>query len=429
MIRRIASRWALVAGVALAAGCATTNGAESTELDANATKNKQESKTERVRIDPMLVRGGDAEAPKTVDSKEVFDKAYEAYSARRYEEALRHYETIIQYFEGSRFYHSSLYNGGLAYEKLERFEAAARLYERIIEEFPDRDDTSDAYYRLAEVLAEQGRHERIVELMTEVMLREDVTIFDRVEAHTRRSNALLELGKTKEAEQGYQNLIEINEKAPPDERLPKSSRYICQAYFGLGKINHERQSEIPLTLPPESRGEDLEKKGELLLQAQFYYLEALRQHHPHWSVAAGYKIGRLYEDFYSDIFAAEVPDGLSDKQVAMYFEELRNKIQPLMERAISVYERNLSMSKRIGETPENNRWVAQTTKSLQRIKAYMNNPVTKKQAEKLALEGKDFRTLWESYEMAAGVVDRALDEARERIASGGEKEEVARGRE
>jgi len=340
-----------------------------------------------------------------------------AYSARRYEEAVRHYETIIQYFEDSRFYHSSLYNAGLAYEELERWEAAAGLYRQILEEFPDRDDTSDAYYRLAEVFKELGRHERIVELMTEVMLRDDVTTFDRVEAHTRRSNALLELGQLEEAEQGFQNLIEINGQAPEGERLPKKSRYIVQAYFGLGQIYHTRSTEIPLTLPPESMGEDLEKKGDLLLRAQSYYLQALRQHHPHWSVAAGYKIGRLYEDFYSDIFRAEVPERLSDEQVAMYFEELRSKIRPLMERAISVYEKNLSMSRRIGETAENNRWVAQTTESLERIKAYLDNPMTKKQAEKLALEGRDFRTLWESLERANGEVERALDRAREQMES------------
>lgn len=431
MVRQASWRWIAVAVAVLVGGCATTNGGESTELDATETEAKKEKKTgeETVRVDPMLVRGGETDAPQTVDSKEVFDKAYEAYSARRYEEAVRHYETIIQYFEDSRFYHSSLYNAGLAYEKLERWEAAAGLYRQIIDEFPDRKDTNDAYYRLAEVYKEIGNHEKIVELMTQVMLRGDVTTFDRVEAHTRRSNALLELGKLKEAEQGFQNLIDINEEAPSDKKLPKSSRYICQAYFGLGQIYQKRTSEIPLTLPPESMGDDLEKKGELLLEAQMYYLEALRQHHPHWSVAAGYKIGKLYEDFYSDIFSAEVPEGLSDKQVAMYFEELRSKIRPLMERAISVYEKNLSMSRRIGETPENNRWVAQTSESLERIKAYMNNPISKKQAEKLALEGRDFRTLWESYEKATGEVQEALKKARKRLEGGGKEgqkgEEVA----
>ncbi len=415
---------AIVVGVA---GCAT-GPEKSDEIDgAQEGTSRQEPSTQRIEVDPMLVRGGETDDPKTVDSKEVFDKAYEAYSARRFEEAVRHYETIIQYFEDSRFYRSALYNGGLSYEKLERWQAAAGMYRRIIEEFPEKSDANDAYYRLAEVYKKLGKHEKIVDLMTKVMLRDDVGTFDRIEAHTRRSMALLEIGEYKEAEQGFQNLLEINREAPAEERLSDKSRYICQAYFGLGQVYRKRQSEIALTLPPESMGEDLDEKGELLLEAQRYYLQALRQHHPHWSVAAGYMIGQLYEDFYSDIYSAEIPGELSDEQVAMYFEELRKKIRPLMERAISVYEKNLSLSRRIGETAENNRWVAETSESLQRMKAYMNNPMTRKQAEKLALEGRDFRSLWESYEIATDTVEKAFGEALEKTNGGdGEAGEASR---
>ena len=414
-IAGVCGRLALAGMLVAGAGCATSGGGKSTAGE----KAKEPPKKQKVDLDPMLVRGGDAEAPKTVDSKEVFDQAYEAYSARRYEEAIDHYETIVRYFQESRFFRPSLYNGGLAYEKLGRWKSAARMYRAILEEFPEKENTADAYYRLAHVYKKLGKHQKIVELMTQVMLRDGVTAFDRIEAHTRRSNALIELGQLKEAEQGFRNLLEINRKAPSDERLPTNSRYICQAYFGLGRVFHERQSEIPLKLPPENMGDDLDKKGKLLLSAQRYYLDALRQHHPHWSMAAGYMIGRLYEDFYSDIFSAEVPDGLSDEQVAMYFEELRNKIRPLMKRALDVYERNLSLSKKIGETPENNKWVAETSESLRRIKIYLNNPVTQKQAERLALEGKDFRKLWRTWELAGNQVEKAVERAKKKSAAAG----------
>ena len=410
-------RWfgvaAFIGAVLLVGGCATTGGSESAEkVDGSGS----EPKKEKVEIDPMLIRGGKGKKPpKTVDSKDVFDKAYEAYSARRYEEAVAHYEMIVRYFDESRFFRPALYNGGLAYEKLERWESAARMYRRIIEEFPKEKDTTDAYYRLAQVYKQQGRHQEIVELMTQAMLRDDLSTFDRVEAHTRRSNALIEVGELEDAEQGFSNLLKINREAAADERLPSNSRYIVQAYFGLGKIYQKRQSQIQLTLPPETMGDDLEKKGELLLRAQHYFLKALRQHHPHWSVASGYMIGRLYEDFYSDIFSAEVPEDLTKEQVAMYFEELRSKIRPLMKRAIKVYKKNLSLSRRIGETTDNNKWVAETSEALQRMKAYLNNPVTQKQAEQLALKGQDFRVLWRPYELAGEAVDEAVTRAVDEI--------------
>src|SRR5690554_8188591 len=85
-------------------------------------------------------------------------------------------------------------------------------------------------------------------------------------------------------------------------------------------------------------------------------------------------IGKLYEDFYTDIFNAEIPDTLSDQAVALYFEELRKQIRPLMERAISVYEKNLSLSKRMGKDAETDEWVSQTTTTLNRLRSFLADP-------------------------------------------------------
>jgi len=421
--RRALRGVAAVLAVAALGGCATGTSADE-EVETLDGRSGEESSEDgeggdgEVSLDPMLVRGSDAEGPgETVDSNEVFEKAYEAYSDRRYEDAVEHYETIVQYFDESRFYRPSLYNGGLSYEKLERWEAAARMYRTIIEEFPDDSSTNDAYYRLAEVYKNQGRHGRIAELMTEVMLREGVETFDRIEAHTRRSEALLEVGNLEEAEQGFRTVLELNREAEPDQRLPKDSRYICKAYLGLGEVFKRRQSAIVLELPTEKMGDDLERKADLLLEAQTHYLRALRQRHPKWSVAAGYQIGRLYEDFYSDIFAAEIPDDLSDEQVAMYFDTLRERLRPVMERAIEVYEKNLSLSERMGETPEENRWVAETAESLRRMREFLNDPATRERAEELVREGRDFRALWRPWKTARERVESAVDEAADRASA------------
>jgi tetratricopeptide (TPR) repeat protein len=398
----------------LLGGCATTGGAGGS----GAEKAAGETKTEKVNVDPMLVRGGEGvEGEKTLDSKDVFDRAYEAYSARRFEKAAKHYRLVVKHFPDSRFYYSALYNGGLAFEKVKRWESAAEMYRRLIDEFPKKEDTKDAYYRLARVYQELGGHQKIVELMTEVLLRDGLSTFDRIEAYTHRSKALLELGELEDAKNGYNNLLKLNRQAPSAERLPSDSRYISQAYFGLGKVYHRKQSAISLKLPPKAMGEDLDKKGKLLLEAQKYYLQALRQHHPEWSVAAGYMIGRLYEDFYSEIFSAEIPKELTEEHIAMYFEELRKQIRPLMKRAIDVYEKNLSLSRRIGETPENNKWVAETSESMERMKEYLNNPVTQKRAQKMVREGRDFRDLWEPWEEAEDRVHRAIQQASEEASS------------
>lgn len=352
-----------------------------------------EARTEVVNLDPMLIRPGDG-PNESIDVNDLFDRAYRSFSNRMYEEAATDYETILRYFPQSRFYLPSLYNAGLAYEKLERWDAAARVYKKIVDEFPQNEETTDAYYRLAVAYEALSEHEAIVDLMTNVLLRPGLNTFDRVEAHVRRANALLHLGDYQGAADGFRSALTINENAAPEEQLAQDSHFVVQSYFGIGRAYHYMVDAIPLVLPPEKMGQDLQKKAELFMTAQVNYIRALGKHHPQWSMAAGYMIGRLYEDFYRDIFAAEIPDDLSEEHLSLYFEELRKQIRPLMERAVQVYEKNLSLSKRLVRQ-EGNEWVSETEKHLQRLKAYLEDPETQHRAERFVINGRDLSLMWE----------------------------------
>lgn len=372
--------------------------------------------SERLDLDPMLVTvGKDGKPGKSVNADEVFQKAYTAYAARRYEEALGHYGTVIKYFPESRFFIPSLFNSGLANEKLERWDEAGKSYRTIIERAPSKPDAKDAYFRLASVYEKLGQHAEIIELMTEVMLRPDVEHFDRIEAHARRSMALLENGQPVEAEDGFRTLLQLNREADISHRLNDDAEYIVQARFGMGRALHVQVLQIQLVLPTEKMGEDLETKATLFLKAQSAYIQALRVHHPQWSVASGYMIGRLYEDFYLDILSAEIPKSLTDEQVGMYFEELRKQLRPLMVRAIQVYEKNLSLSKRLAKTPAQNEWADASDVHLQRLKSYLDDPFTQRRAERLVIQGKPLDNLWVPELMVRDVVDEALDNARKQL--------------
>jgi tetratricopeptide (TPR) repeat protein len=411
-IRRRGGLWTTAWAVALAslmlaaAGCAT--GSTQT-LDGSS-----DAKEERLDLDPMLIRASaDGKGGETLDAGEVFDRAYEAFSERRYEQAIKHYELVVEYFDDSKYYLPAMYNAGLTHEKLEQWDAAGQYYERIIEEFPDQEDAKHAYYRLSNAFEKMGQHQKVVDLMTEVLLREELTSFDRVEAHLRRSNSLLALENWSEAADGFRTMIDINDKAPSDQHLSRDSRLIVQAHFGLGRAYHEQVLAIELVLPTERMGEDLKEKARLFTTAQANYIEALRHHDPHWSMAAGYMIGKLYEDFYADIFNAEIPDDLDEEHVALYFEELRTHIRPLMERAIQVYEKNLSLSRRMGTGEDQNEWVAQTSIKLDRLQSFLDDPIAQRRAERLVAQGRAVSSPWDPQSTALDLVDIAIQEAAE----------------
>ena len=391
---------------------ALTLGAACTGAPATDDVNVAEVPTQKIDLDPMLIRpAGPDGKPVAVNAEEVFQSAFAAFSGRRYEEAIRHYATVVEYFPESRFLLPSLFNMGLANEKLERWEPASKAYKTIIETFPAKPDAKDAYYRLAHVSEKLGDHELIVDLMTKAMLREDINHFDRMEAHVRRSMAMLELGDAKGAEDGFKAMLRLNRGAAADKQLQSDAQFVVQAEFGLGRALHAQVMTIPLVLPTEKMGEDLERKANLFLASQSAYIRALREHHPRWSLAAGYMIGRLYEDFYLDILAAEIPDDLTDEQVGMYFTELRTQLRPLMVRAIQVYEKNLSLSKRIDARHADNEWAKASDTHLVRLKAYLNDPFTQRRAERLVLQRRPLEDLWDPRMMATDVVLEAVENA------------------
>ena len=391
---------------------ALTLGAACTGAPATDDVNVAEVPTQKIDLDPMLIRpAGPDGKPVAVNAEEVFQSAFAAFSGRRYEEAIRHYATVVEYFPESRFLLPSLFNMGLANEKLERWEPASKAYKTIIETFPAKPDAKDAYYRLAHVSEKLGDHELIVDLMTKAMLREDINHFDRMEAHVRRSMAMLELGDAKGVEDGFKAMLRLNRGAAADKQLQSDAQFVVQAEFGLGRALHAQVMTIPLVLPTEKMGEDLERKANLFLASQSAYIRALREHHPRWSLAAGYMIGRLYEDFYLDILAAEIPDDLTDEQVGMYFTELRTQLRPLMVRAIQVYEKNLSLSKRIDARHADNEWAKASDTHLVRLKAYLNDPFTQRRAERLVLQRRPLEDLWDPRMMATDVVLEAVENA------------------
>lgn len=367
-------------------------------------------RSQKIEIDPMLIQLDGKGSRESIDVGALFDRAFTFFSNRRFEEAIQDYNAIIRHFPESRFYQPALYNAGLAFERLQRFKDAARVYEKILALPKQSKDTNDAYFRLATVLEELKGWKRIQAVMTEILLRQGLSNFDRVEAHVRRSEALFQLGSHKEAADGFRNVFTVNKKSDLEHRLESRSHLIVRANFGLGRSLHAQVSEIKLVLPPAKMGSDLKRKGTLFSAAQINYIRALSAHHPTWSVAAGYMIGRLYEDFYTDILGAEIPTDLSEEHLALYFEELRKQIRPLMERAVQVYEKNLSLSKRIGHKDQN-KWVQETNENLRRLRSYLDDPRTRSRAARFVQSGRDLKTLWDPVPVAKDSISEAIRQA------------------
>ncbi|MDX9722691.1 MAG: tetratricopeptide repeat protein [Myxococcota bacterium] len=78
----------------------------------------------------------------------LFEKANNLYQAEEYAAAAAEYERIANENPEFENIHLALYNAGVAYEKIRRYESAMRLYRRVYTEYNETDEAADALYRV-----------------------------------------------------------------------------------------------------------------------------------------------------------------------------------------------------------------------------------------------------------------------------------------
>jgi hypothetical protein len=222
----------------------------------------------------------------------------------RAQEAPRRYQYLLTEYPGSDWERPALYNSGLSYEALDRWDLAASTYRDVTERWPESDDAKDALFRWAEARAQLGDWEGVGSLMDRVLRRAGLTVTDKCEAHLRWANSAIEMRDYAGAEMHYREVVEINRDADLNGgseagQMPLSEEnpIMIQAHFGLGRTYHELFLEIRLVLPQDAILEALIDKSQLLEQAKQAYLDAVQGGDRYWSIAAGFMIGQLYEDF------------------------------------------------------------------------------------------------------------------------------------
>lgn len=335
---------------------------------------------------------GDYETVVT-DVPQLFDEANDYLRADDFENALRLYGLVLDATDDPGYVRVTHYNQGLAYEGLLDFEVAAEEYARVMEVWPASEDATFAHFRLAECYAMTGRYEQVPALMERVLPRQGLAHVDILEAHLRWGYALLEMRDFVGADEQLQGVIQRNERAllawNPEEidwtnrPLDRNDPILAQAFFGRGRVYHELFREIRLVLPEERLTEDLIDKTQLFEQSQDAYLAAVRSGNRYWAPAAGFMVGQLFEDFYFDVLATEVPPEFNELELEVYFEELRAFVQPAMERAMSVYENNLAMAYRLGASGV---WVDDTLASIERVHVYLQDRTDWESEHRLIIE-------------------------------------------
>jgi len=191
----------------------------------------------------------------------------------------------------------------------------------------------------------------------------------QVEALARGGFALFQRGDFAAAEPLLRQADELFQAAQERSTERFTNFYfVGMARFYRAAIEHRRFRDVTIRLPEKQMKEDLARKFALLEKAQEGYDHTIKAKHMFWVSAAGYQLGSLFEEFYDAMMHAPVPEWLDDKQKQVYYEELKDQLRPVVDKAIEVFERNVVTARRLGYESE---FVVQTEAKLSELQAIL----------------------------------------------------------
>ncbi|MCP4677135.1 MAG: tetratricopeptide repeat protein [Deltaproteobacteria bacterium] len=355
--------WAVCAVLCLFAGC----GPRPATRDATDRKAGDEIPP-TIRVEPMRVRAvRDKErlAIEAYDADGLFERAALYLRKGRCDEAVSMYERLVDDFPDSRFAAPALYNIGLCSEQLDQYQAAAAAYLGLIENYPDSRDMTDALFRLGSSYEELEAWANAVEIYGRlIMEREDLEGIERVEALARMGSCLIHVGKRDEARLALEDATRLF-RAGSGVSPSASTYYYAMARFKIGEIVQMDMREVVMPTDETSLEPVLERKCQLLLDAQGEYTKSIKIGHPHWAAAAAYRIGSLYRNLWEDLTTAPPPGDLDEEAKKIYLDMLKERIRVLLKKAVVQWERTLKMARRLNMS---NEWVERTTKELGEIR-------------------------------------------------------------
>lgn len=318
---------------------------------------------QEVKFDEVVITG-DLELEKLND-EELFAAGTSFYAAEDYRQAARYFGRICDFHPKSKHYRPSLYNAGLALEKLKAWEDAWVRFSVLSDPVKGTGDALDAAFRVAECDYHLERYTDAIEVLRNIADRSEVSSDKRIEARVQQGICELELDQRDAAEATLRSVLTYWNSLPDKDLV--DDYFPGQAQFFIGEIFRLHYEAVVLdgSKTTAKLAEDLEYKSELLLSSQGHYLRAIRIGNGYWATAAGNRIGGLYENMYDHMVHAPAPSELGESEQEIYRAELRKKIRVLIGKAITVYERTLEAAERIGASSP---FVQQTRESLQRMK-------------------------------------------------------------
>lgn len=328
----------------------------------------QQVVTTKLDFAPVVVKPTTAKDHLTFyDAKEVFDRGRLARAFDKYADCIRYFSIVIKEFRDSKYAEPSIYNRGLCYESDGKPHEAAKDFEHYAKIATTPESRLDGLFRLLHNLVEIEHNTKALAL-TQTLLKLPLEELDEAEVLNKQGAIMSRLGEKEAAKRLLLKASRLAKKGA--QGFIHSNSVYAEAEYLLGEISLEAMQQRKLTLPLEVMKGQLAEKLRHFRKSQLHLLNAVKAQVKRHSTHAGERLGALYASLYGDLIEAEKPPSLTKTETDVYYEELLTRIRPVLKNAITIYEKSITLGKRLGET---NEWLDTVNQQKERLEKLLDS--------------------------------------------------------
>ena len=299
-----------------------------------------------------------------VDVAELFADGQTSLRQGEYRAAALTFDRIVAHESEGYWLERALFQGALAHEAAGDLEAAAQRFEQLGRRLPAALLANEALVRSLRVRLHQEAWAAAGQTAQVYLERyPSAAPGARILAYAARALELLASERQEEAEYAIAKGMEIVDRLQLD-RAGRIPRDLAQLYFALGEARRRRAEAATLTGDVKEFAARLERRCELLLEAQSAYSDTMRAYDAHWSTMAGFRVGELYERLHRELMQIPPPRITDERERQLFEGTMRLRYSVLLNKASSMLEHTLAMALRTGESSD---WVRRTEQSRRQL--------------------------------------------------------------
>ncbi len=246
---------------------------------------------------------------------------------------------------------------------------AAQRLEQLARRFPAAPEAREALVRVVRLRAFLEHWEPAGRAADALLARyPDLGVTEQIVARSGRALRSVAVGDVEAASRE----VERGRSVVDDHGLDRAGRVstdVARLFFALGEVRRARAEAIRLAPAPPDFGAALERRCQLLLDAQSAYSATMRAYDAHWSAMAGFRTGELYQSLHAELMTVQPPPSADTPARRDLFEgAMRLRYSILLEKALAMMDHTLAMAARTGERSD---WVERAGAARAELRAAM----------------------------------------------------------